>query len=808
MGERRGVNVAAGAKLRGADLVSASDDVLLSQTRQGDSRAFAELWSRHVASARAAARSVTQADDPDDIVSEAFTRILQAIRDGHGPRFAFRPYLLATVRNVAVTRGRTRAETSLDEAGDIASPVLTETVLLESFNSSVVSKAYKTLPRRWQEVLWYSEVEQMRTSEVGTLLGVPATNVPTLAYRAREGLRQAWVQAHISATSPGAEHRWVLEQLGRYTRDAVTPARRARIDQHLDECSSCRDKAAEARTVGASLSVLLLGLVLGSGASAYALWMGAGASPASAAPALGADPTTGSSSVGSSSASGASSSAFAGASTSVLAGSLTAAAAVAVVAAIVVSGVFADSSPGSPGAADVSALASPSSPPQSGEDADSAQPADEGASTPGSPSAASAVAPETALSSPTETSNAAGAAEQTPDAVSEGTTPEGNTQTGDSTPSNPSAPADSPSSTPSAPATADTVSVGISTVDTGASGALFPIISGRAPAGTSLVLLNDEGTVLASTSADNTDSFTLTASSGLPIGVSTVTISYTTPEDDSGQLTTHVEISPVSATATVVYTEDGTPSVSVVVNGLDMHTVLHVYADGEDTGLVATDGTVDLSAVDAALLTRLLTAQSLTTLPVAGERQGPQSALTVIVATPQAFTDTGELGAYYPILSGSAEPGSPVAVSYTDRDGAASTVTLSASASGYWTTEQLETTNEVTVTFANGSVETIPVTTYSVTHSVSGASRTFSGLVSGQLYEVTTPHSEESSYLCGAAETAPESAEKAFVVASLDGTITVSTCWSGPGVSPTVQAVDSQDSPRRVGAVIPSTYAG
>ena len=370
--------MAAGAKLRGADLVSASDDVLLSQTRQGDSRAFAELWSRHVASARAAARSVTQADDPDDIVSEAFTRILQAIRDGHGPRFAFRPYLLATVRNVAVTRGRTRAETSLDEAGDIASPVLTETVLLESFNSSVVSKAYKTLPRRWQEVLWYSEVEQMRTSEVGTLLGVPATNVPTLAYRAREGLRQAWVQAHISATSPGAEHRWVLEQLGRYTRDAVTPARRARIDQHLDECSSCRDKAAEARTVGASLSVLLLGLVLGSGASAYALWMGAGASPASAAPALGADPTTGSSSVGSSSASGASSSAFAGASTSVLAGSLTAAAAVAVVAAIVVSGVFADSSPGSPGAADVSALASPSSPPQSGEDADSAQPADEG----------------------------------------------------------------------------------------------------------------------------------------------------------------------------------------------------------------------------------------------------------------------------------------------------------------------------------------------------------------------------------------------------------------------------------------------
>ena len=37
----------------------------------------------------------------DDIVAEAFARVLAAIRAGGGPDHAFRPYLLAAVRNLA-----------------------------------------------------------------------------------------------------------------------------------------------------------------------------------------------------------------------------------------------------------------------------------------------------------------------------------------------------------------------------------------------------------------------------------------------------------------------------------------------------------------------------------------------------------------------------------------------------------------------------------------------------------------------------------------------------------------------------------
>ena len=83
-----------------------SDEDLVAAARAGDDAAYAVLWERHVASARSAARAVSPNVDPDDIVSEAFTSILSAIRKGGGPQEGFRPYLFAAVRNVAASWGR------------------------------------------------------------------------------------------------------------------------------------------------------------------------------------------------------------------------------------------------------------------------------------------------------------------------------------------------------------------------------------------------------------------------------------------------------------------------------------------------------------------------------------------------------------------------------------------------------------------------------------------------------------------------------------------------------------------------------
>ena len=68
-----------------------SDEELVAAARAGDDAAYAELWERHVASGRNAARAISPTVDPDDLVSEAFTSILSAIRKGGGPHEGFRP---------------------------------------------------------------------------------------------------------------------------------------------------------------------------------------------------------------------------------------------------------------------------------------------------------------------------------------------------------------------------------------------------------------------------------------------------------------------------------------------------------------------------------------------------------------------------------------------------------------------------------------------------------------------------------------------------------------------------------------------
>src|SRR5690348_16746929 len=75
------------------------DEALLASTRAGDERAFGELYQRHVAAARAAARCLVSAADADDVVADAFANIFSIIRRGGGPEVAFRPYLLVCVRN-------------------------------------------------------------------------------------------------------------------------------------------------------------------------------------------------------------------------------------------------------------------------------------------------------------------------------------------------------------------------------------------------------------------------------------------------------------------------------------------------------------------------------------------------------------------------------------------------------------------------------------------------------------------------------------------------------------------------------------
>ncbi|GAA0526143.1 hypothetical protein GCM10011581_13610 [Saccharopolyspora subtropica] len=175
--------------------------VLLEAVRSGSAEAFGELYSRHNTAAHTMARQVADSPiDAEDLVSEAFTKILDVLRRGGGPDTAFRAYLLTTVRNLAAAssarsrRVQLAGELDAFDLAGFAVPFTDPAVV--QWERSLVAEAFARLPRRWQHVLWYVEVECLSAVEVGERFGISRNSAAALAYRARKGLREAYWQVY------------------------------------------------------------------------------------------------------------------------------------------------------------------------------------------------------------------------------------------------------------------------------------------------------------------------------------------------------------------------------------------------------------------------------------------------------------------------------------------------------------------------------------------------------------------------------------------------------------------------------------
>jgi hypothetical protein len=128
-----------------------------------------------------------------------------------------------------------------DDESTIDSPVPFGDSQLDSFERSTVRAAYESLPERWRSVLWHLEVEGHKPQELAEALDVSPNSVSALVYRARSGLRQAYLQQHVAQTEADIDPACVAArtQLPGLVQQSATARETRKTETHLASCADC-----------------------------------------------------------------------------------------------------------------------------------------------------------------------------------------------------------------------------------------------------------------------------------------------------------------------------------------------------------------------------------------------------------------------------------------------------------------------------------------------------------------------------------------------------------------------------------------
>lgn len=230
------------------------DAQLLVLAREGHDDAYAELFRRFRPVALRLARRLSAPAESEDIVSEAFAQVLAQLRQGAGPDRAFRAYVLTSVRHEAGRRARMRQRVQpTDDLAKIDTAVPFGHGQLDSFERDLVRSAFASLPERWQTVLWYLDVEGLKPHEISERLDLKPNSVSALVYRARAGLREAYLAQHVAADAEdhSVECGRVRPRLAGLVRRTVGMREQKRIHAHLEQCAPCMGAYLEIEDVNA-----------------------------------------------------------------------------------------------------------------------------------------------------------------------------------------------------------------------------------------------------------------------------------------------------------------------------------------------------------------------------------------------------------------------------------------------------------------------------------------------------------------------------------------------------------------------------
>ena len=228
---------------------AAPDGVLVQEAAAGGGESYAALYDRYSQQVyNYSLRLTGSPEDAADATQEAFINVLRRLQDDDRPVLDFASYLYAATRNESYALMRRRSRTHpTDEPPELAAltpDVETDperAVLLRDAQEQV-RQANSQLAPRHREVLALREVAGRSYDEIGQIMGVSENEAAQLIWRARAKLREALTAGAVASVVAASEDCETAQLLINRLHDGepITDEEQEWLDEHLEECGSCR----------------------------------------------------------------------------------------------------------------------------------------------------------------------------------------------------------------------------------------------------------------------------------------------------------------------------------------------------------------------------------------------------------------------------------------------------------------------------------------------------------------------------------------------------------------------------------------
>jgi len=169
------------------------DDSLLNRARRGDKAAMSEIYRLYVESIYQFCRlRLGDAKEAEDITGTVFTKFIQELAKGKGPRYHLRGWLFKVARNAiydSYGKARTLPIETIEQWEHLDS-LHPEQLAFQSIDGEALRDSITMLSPDQQDVLLLRFDQQLSLQETADILGKNVNTVKALQLRALKRLRK------------------------------------------------------------------------------------------------------------------------------------------------------------------------------------------------------------------------------------------------------------------------------------------------------------------------------------------------------------------------------------------------------------------------------------------------------------------------------------------------------------------------------------------------------------------------------------------------------------------------------------------